>query len=373
MGRSPCCVKEGLNRGAWTSQEDKLLKEYIEVHGEGKWRSLPKRAGLKRCGKSCRLRWLNYLRPDIKRGNITDDEEDLIIRLHKLLGNRWSLIAGRLPGRTDNEIKNYWNTNISKRLHGDDHQPGCGGRGRRRRHFNSTHRNPPTTTRSESEAKENLSSSSNNIIKPQQVHGPPLIIPQIREESSYSYVVRTKASRCTKVFIDAQVEQTQQQLGSTINNNLAIMKAPSMNTTTTDHEGTLFKDTTASSSREEPSPTQQLVPTTVAASQTFLKEDIINNISPADHFEMDVDNEFLSEFLFTTTPFDFDLEFADINLLLPTPAAADDNNYNNNNNNPSSENATSSSLSAQEVQQNYSDLAPMASLPDPALDWLQDA
>lgn len=88
---------------------------------------------------------------------------------------------------------------------------------------------------------------------------------------------------------------------------------------------------------------------------------------------MDVDNEFLSEFLFTTTPFDFDLEFADINLLLPTPAAADDNNYNNNNNNPSSENATSSSLSAQEVQQNYSDLAPMASLPDPALDWLQDA
>lgn len=47
-------------------------------------------AGLKRCGKSCRLRWLNYLRPDIKRGNITQEEEDLIIRLHKLLGNRFS-------------------------------------------------------------------------------------------------------------------------------------------------------------------------------------------------------------------------------------------------------------------------------------------
>ncbi|OVA18433.1 SANT/Myb domain [Macleaya cordata] len=72
-------------------------------------------AGLNRCGKSCRLRWLNYLRPGIKRGNITEDEEDLIIRLHNLLGNRWSLIAGRLPGRTDNEIKNHWNTHLSKK------------------------------------------------------------------------------------------------------------------------------------------------------------------------------------------------------------------------------------------------------------------
>ncbi|XP_014506712.1 transcription factor MYB8 [Vigna radiata var. radiata] len=116
MGRRPCCSKEGLNRGAWTADEDKILTEYITVHGEGRWRKLPKRAGLKRCGKSCRLRWLNYLRPDIKRGNITSDEEELIIRLHNLLGNRWSLIAGRLPGRTDNEIKNYWNTNLGKKV-----------------------------------------------------------------------------------------------------------------------------------------------------------------------------------------------------------------------------------------------------------------
>ncbi|KAK1377805.1 hypothetical protein POM88_024549 [Heracleum sosnowskyi] len=118
MGRSPCCSKVGLNRGVWTSAEDKILTDYIQLHGEGRWRNLPKRAGLMRCGKSCRLRWLNYLRPDIKRGNISDDEEDLIIRLHKLLGNRWSLIAGRLPGRTDNEIKNYWNTSLRKKGHG---------------------------------------------------------------------------------------------------------------------------------------------------------------------------------------------------------------------------------------------------------------
>ncbi|XWS70079.1 hypothetical protein CRYUN_Cryun03dG0018300 [Craigia yunnanensis] len=116
MGRRPCCAKEGLNRGAWSTQEDKILANYIKIHGEGKWRDLPQRAGLQRCGKSCRLRWLNYLRPDIKRGNISNEEDELIIRLHKLLGNRWSLIAGRLPGRTDNEIKNYWNTNLSKRV-----------------------------------------------------------------------------------------------------------------------------------------------------------------------------------------------------------------------------------------------------------------
>ncbi|GLJ47493.1 hypothetical protein SUGI_1002530 [Cryptomeria japonica] len=114
MVRGPCY--KNLNRRAWTAQEDLLLSEYIKVHGDCGWNSLPQKAGLKRCGKSCRLRWLNYLRPHIKRGNISQDEEELIIRLHRLLGNRWSLIAGRLPGRTDNEIKNYWNTHLSRKL-----------------------------------------------------------------------------------------------------------------------------------------------------------------------------------------------------------------------------------------------------------------
>nr|AMD11805.1 R2R3-MYB [Muscari botryoides] len=70
--------------------------------------------GLNRCRKSCRLRWLNYLCPSVKRGRFEDDEVDLIVRLHKLLGNRWSLIAGRIPGRTANDVKNYWNTHLSK-------------------------------------------------------------------------------------------------------------------------------------------------------------------------------------------------------------------------------------------------------------------
>ncbi|PSS29519.1 Myb-related protein [Actinidia chinensis var. chinensis] len=116
MGRSPCCEKAHTNKGAWTKEEDDRLIAYIRSHGEGCWRSLPKAAGLLRCGKSCRLRWINYLRPDLKRGNFTEEEDELIIKFHSLLGNKWSLIAGRLPGRTDNEIKNYWNTHIRRKL-----------------------------------------------------------------------------------------------------------------------------------------------------------------------------------------------------------------------------------------------------------------
>ncbi|ERN20415.1 transcription factor MYB3 [Amborella trichopoda] len=115
-GMTPCCSKVGMKRGPWTPEEDEVLVAYIAREGEGRWRTLPKRAGLLRCGKSCRLRWMNYLRPCVKRGHIAPDEEDLILRLHRLLGNRWSLIAGRIPGRTDNEVKNFWNTHLSKKL-----------------------------------------------------------------------------------------------------------------------------------------------------------------------------------------------------------------------------------------------------------------
>ncbi|GAB2273098.1 hypothetical protein Dimus_007905 [Dionaea muscipula] len=119
MGRSPCCDNSvEMKKGPWTPDEDEKLVSYIQEHGHGSWRALPKLAGLKRCGKSCRLRWTNYLRPDIKRGQFSKEEEELIIKLHSVLGNKWSKIATHLPGRTDNEIKNYWNTHVRKKLLG---------------------------------------------------------------------------------------------------------------------------------------------------------------------------------------------------------------------------------------------------------------
>ncbi|CAL0316485.1 unnamed protein product [Lupinus luteus] len=117
MGRTPCCEKVGLKKGRWTEEEDEILRKYIQENGEGSWRSLPKNAGLLRCGKSCRLRWINYLRGNLKRGNISSEEEDTIVKLHASFGNSWSLIATHLPGRTDNEIKNYWNSHLSRKIY----------------------------------------------------------------------------------------------------------------------------------------------------------------------------------------------------------------------------------------------------------------
>lgn len=116
MGRPPCCDKVGVKKGPWTPEEDIMLVSYVQEHGPGNWRSVPTNTGLRRCSKSCRLRWTNYLRPGIRRGEFTDDEEKMIIQLQALLGNKWAAIASYLPERTDNDIKNYWNTHLKKKL-----------------------------------------------------------------------------------------------------------------------------------------------------------------------------------------------------------------------------------------------------------------
>eukprot|EP00253_Pinus_taeda_P001284 PITA_01284 len=104
-----------LKKGPWTSAEDAILVEYVKKHGEGNWNAVQKHSGLFRCGKSCRLRWANHLRPNLKKGAFTAEEEQIIIELHAKLGNKWARMAAQLPGRTDNEIKNYWNTRIKRR------------------------------------------------------------------------------------------------------------------------------------------------------------------------------------------------------------------------------------------------------------------
>ncbi|CAD6230300.1 unnamed protein product [Miscanthus lutarioriparius] len=146
MGRAPCCDKTSVKRGPWSPEEDELLRSYVHNHGTGgNWIALPHKAGLNRCGKSCRLRWLNYLRPDIKHGGYTEQEDRIICSLYNSIGSRWSIIASKLPGRTDNDVKNYWNTKLKKKaiaMHQHHHQQqeyyhqqqphsSGGGRGRR--------------------------------------------------------------------------------------------------------------------------------------------------------------------------------------------------------------------------------------------------
>ncbi|KAJ1428344.1 SANT/Myb domain [Sesbania bispinosa] len=104
----------GLKRGPWTPAEDAILIDYVKKHGEGNWNAVQKYSGLSRCGKSCRLRWVNHLRPDLKKGGFTAEEEQMIAELHAKMGNKWARMAAHLPGRTDNEIKNYWNTRIKR-------------------------------------------------------------------------------------------------------------------------------------------------------------------------------------------------------------------------------------------------------------------
>ncbi|KAF3323154.1 transcription factor [Carex littledalei] len=108
--------KMSYRKGLWSPEEDQRLRDYILKNGLGCWSAVPTKAGLQRNGKSCRLRWINYLRPGLKRGMFSPEEEEIVITLQAQLGNKWSQIAMHLPGRTDNEVKNHWNSYLKKRV-----------------------------------------------------------------------------------------------------------------------------------------------------------------------------------------------------------------------------------------------------------------
>ncbi|CAO2820772.1 unnamed protein product [Amaranthus hypochondriacus] len=144
-----CCSKQKVKRGLWSPEEDEKLITHITIHGHTSWSSVPKLAGLQRCGKSCRLRWINYLRPDLRRGSFTEEEERTIIEVHRILGNRWAQIAKHLPGRTDNEVKNFWNSCIKKKLLAQGLDP-------------NTHNLLPTQNKSKTYINNNASKPSNH-------------------------------------------------------------------------------------------------------------------------------------------------------------------------------------------------------------------
>ncbi|KAF8404820.1 hypothetical protein HHK36_009710 [Tetracentron sinense] len=116
MGRAPCCDKANVKKGPWSPEEDAKLKDYIEQHGTGNnWIALPQKIGLKRCGKSCRLRWLNYLRPNIKHGGFSEEEDNIICSLYISIGSRVSCLKQEMKKGNgnfmvaDNENQNpYW-------------------------------------------------------------------------------------------------------------------------------------------------------------------------------------------------------------------------------------------------------------------------
>ncbi|KAG9440676.1 hypothetical protein H6P81_020841 [Aristolochia fimbriata] len=238
MGRAPCCDKANVKKGPWSPEEDAKLKAFIEQHGTGgNWIALPQKIGLKRCGKSCRLRWLNYLRPNIKHGGFSEEEDNIICSLYISIGSRWSIIAAQLPGRTDNDIKNYWNTRLKKKLLGKQRKEQQGGR----RASNTTTLKQEINTTKKDQTTSTTTSAYDQIINNSSLNrSVPLLYtnwphPPLIPTSSFSYPIIQDDPR--DLHSDhASLRKLLVKLGGRFSDNTSTTTTTTTSSTTNDHQ-----------------------------------------------------------------------------------------------------------------------------------------